>query len=67
MPVRVECVSARLRVRLRIGFRDTVRAMMVPDRGMHGTLLVVGVLVRKVTVEMVQTIVILYGETVVMD
>jgi len=44
-----------------------VRAMTVRDRGIIGTLVVVGVLVRRVTVEMVQTIVILYGETVVMD
>ena len=40
---------------------------MVHVRVIIGTLVVVGVLVRKVTVEMVQTIVILYGETVVMD
>ena len=44
-----------------------VRATMVPVRVIIGTLVVVGVLVRRVTVEMVQTIVILYGETVVMD
>tara|TARA_B100001564_G_scaffold349832_1_gene353455 strand:- start:14 stop:229 length:216 start_codon:yes stop_codon:yes gene_type:complete len=44
-----------------------VRATMVHVRVIIGTLVVVGVLVRKVTVEMVQTIVILYGETVVMD
>ena len=43
-----------------------VRATMVHVRGMHGTLLVVGVLVRKVTVETVPVVVILHGETVVM-
>tara|TARA_Y100000996_G_scaffold234657_1_gene184568 strand:+ start:222 stop:491 length:270 start_codon:yes stop_codon:yes gene_type:complete len=44
-----------------------VKVTMVRDRVIIGTPVVVGVLVRKVTVEMVQTIVILYGETVVMD
>tara|TARA_B100001758_G_C17998141_1_gene396602 strand:+ start:15 stop:284 length:270 start_codon:yes stop_codon:yes gene_type:complete len=44
-----------------------VKVTMVRDRVIIGTPVVVGVPVRKVTVEMVQTIVILYGETVVMD
>jgi hypothetical protein len=43
-----------------------VRVTTVPDRGIIGTPVVVGVPVRKVTDETVQTIVLLYGETVVM-
>ena len=43
-----------------------VRDTTVRDRVIPGTPVVVGVLVRKVTVEMVVVIVLLYGETVVM-
>ena len=44
--------------------RDKVST--VPDRGFIGTLVVVGVPVRKVTVETVLVVVIVHGETVVM-